>query len=70
MKIRSHLYLLALGAIAPLVVVLVVGGVVLVDHERKAFASESIGRARAAMSAIDTELRNSVTTLKTLLGLQ
>ena len=66
MKIRSHLYLLGLGAIAPLVVVLAVGGVVLVDHERKAFANESIGRARAAMSAIDTELRNSLTTLKTL----
>ena len=38
----------------------------LVEYEREAYAREAIGRARAGMSAIDAELRSSITTLKAL----
>ena len=66
MKIRSHLFLVALGAIAPMLIMAIVAGTVLVQHERKNFESEAIGRARAAMSAVDAELRGAITTLQAL----
>jgi len=66
MKIRSQLDLLALGAIAPLLIASVIAGLVLVDHEQETFQREALGRARSAMSAIDTELRGSLTTMQAL----
>ena len=66
MKIQSHLFVLALGAIAPLVAVLIVGGVVMWKAEREALERETIGRTRSVMSAIDTELRSSITALRAL----
>ena len=66
MKIQSHLFVLTLGTVAPLVAVLVAGGVVLWKAERESLEREAIGRTRAAMSAIDTELRGSIAALKAL----
>ena len=66
MKIQSHLFVLVLGAIAPLVAVLAAGGVMLWQSERAALVHEAIGRTRAAMSAIDTELRGSIAALNAL----
>jgi len=57
---------LVLGAIAPLVAVLAAGGVMLWQSERAALVHEAIGRTRAAMSAIDTELRGSIAALNAL----
>jgi hypothetical protein len=65
-KIQSHLFVLAFGVIAPLLIVLVAGGIVLSRYEREAFVREAIGRTRAAMSAIDTELGGSIAALKAL----
>jgi signal transduction histidine kinase/ActR/RegA family two-component response regulator len=66
MRVQSHLFLLALGAIAPLVAVLLAGGIVLWKAERESLEREAIGRTRAAMSAVDSELRGSIITLKAL----
>ena len=58
--------MLSLGAIAPLVAVLLVGGFLLWKGEREALQREALGRTRSAMSAIDTELRSSITALRAL----
>ncbi len=70
MKIRTHLFLLALGAITPLLVMAIIAGTVLVQHERQNFESEALGRVRAAMSGVDAELRGSITTLQALAASQ
>ena len=70
MKIRTHLFLLALGAIAPLLAMAIIAGTLLVQHERKNFESEALGRVRAAMSGVDAELRGSITTLQALAASQ
>ena len=70
MKIRTHLFLLALGAIAPLLVMAIIAGTLLVQYERKNFESEALGRVRAAMSGVDAELRGSITTLRALAASQ
>ena len=66
MKIRSHLYLLAVGAIAPLLAASVIAGIFLVVQERATFEREALGRARSAMSAVDAELRGAITTMQAL----
>ena len=66
MKLRSHLYLLVAGALAPVVVFAVVSAALLVQHERLTMQREAIGRTRAAMSAVDAELRGHITTLQAL----
>ncbi len=49
MKIRTNLLALSIGAMAPLLAVSIIAGVVLVQHERDSIAREAIGRARAAI---------------------
>ncbi|MEO7726386.1 MAG: histidine kinase dimerization/phospho-acceptor domain-containing protein, partial [Burkholderiales bacterium] len=66
MKIRSHLYLLALGAIVPLLIVSVIAGTVLVRYDRETFEREALGRARSAMTAVNAELRGSISTAQAL----
>ena len=66
MKIQTHLFVLTLGAIAPLVAVLVAGGSIMWQSERESLEREAIGRTRAAMSAVDTELRGSIAAMKAL----
>jgi signal transduction histidine kinase len=66
MKLRSHLTLLVAGGIVPVLIVAVVAGIVLVRHERATIERDAIGRARAAMSAIDAELRGVASSLAVL----
>jgi hypothetical protein len=66
MKLRSHLWLLVAGALAPMVVFAVAAAVLLLRHEAAAVERDAIGRARAAMSAVDVHLRASIASLETL----
>ena len=66
MKLRTNLVLLVAGAMLPLLVLVVAGAALLVHHEREAVQREALGRARSAMSAVDAELRGSLTTLLAL----
>jgi PAS domain S-box-containing protein len=54
------------GALTPVVLFAVVSAAQLVQHERRTLEREAIGRTRAAMSAIDAELRGHITTLQAL----
>jgi signal transduction histidine kinase/ActR/RegA family two-component response regulator len=66
MKLRTSLLWLAIAAMTPLLVVLLVGGALVIEHERESVAREALGRARSAMSAVDAELRGSLTVLQAL----
>ena len=66
MKLRTNLFVLAICAVVPLLAVAVLSGLVIVRHERDSVQREAIGRARSAMSAIDTELRGSLITTMAL----
>lgn len=68
MKLRSNLFFLVVAALAPMVVFAVVGAQLLLRHERQTMEREAIGRARAAMSAVDAHLRASIAALETLAG--
>jgi hypothetical protein len=54
------------GALAPMVVLAIVAAHLLQQHERQAMEHDAIARARAAMSAVDAHLRNSIVSLETL----
>jgi signal transduction histidine kinase len=66
MTIRSHLMLLAIGAVLPLVVFALLVSIVLVEHERNTFQRAAMDRARAIMSAVDAELRGSIATVQAI----
>jgi len=67
-KLRSRLFLLAAGTLAPMVAFAIVAALMLLQHEREAMERDAIGRARSAMSAVDTHLRGSIVSLETLAG--
>ena len=66
MKLRSHLFSLAFGAIAPLAVLAVIAGVWLVENERETFRVGAEHRARALLTAVDTELKGHITSMEAL----
>ena len=66
MRLHPQLSLLVAGAVAPVLVLAVAAGVLLVRHERQTMQSEAIGRTRSAMSAVDAEIRGHFTTLQAL----
>jgi PAS domain S-box-containing protein len=66
MKLRTHLTALALGAIVPLVAVVIIAGAVLLHHERASIQRDAIGRTRAAMSAVDAEIRGVISSMDAL----
>jgi PAS domain S-box-containing protein len=68
LKLRSHLYLLVAGALTPVVLFAVVSAALLLQHERRTMEREAIGRARAAMSAVDAEMRGHMARLQALAG--
>jgi signal transduction histidine kinase/CheY-like chemotaxis protein len=70
MKLRSHLAMLVAGGVVPVLAVAVVAGILLVRHERATIERGAIGRTRAAMSAIDAELRGVVSSLGVLADLE
>ena len=66
MKLRSQLLLLVAGTLTPMVVLAVAAALLLLQHERETTERDAIGRARAAMSAVDAQLRASIASLETL----
>jgi PAS domain S-box-containing protein len=65
-RLRWQLFLLAAGAIAPVLALALAAVFLLVNHERETMQREALGRARSAMSAVDAELRGYFTTLTAL----
>ena len=63
MKLRSHLLLLAISAVLPFVVFAATVATLLVEHERQTFLHSAMERTRALMTAVDSELRGSISTL-------
>ena len=63
MRLQTRLYLLVAGAVVPLVILAVILGAILVDHERTTFQRLAMDRNRAVMTAVDAELNGHITTL-------
>jgi hypothetical protein len=66
LKLRSNLYLMVAGALAPVVVLAVAAAALLVQHERDTMEQEAVGRTHSAMSAVDAEVRGHLTALQAL----
>ena len=66
MTIRSHLMLLGIGAVLPVLAFAIFVSVMLVEQDRITLERGAIDRARAMMSAVDTALQGSVTSLNTI----
>src|SRR5689334_13886435 len=66
MRIRSHLLLLAAGAMLPVLGFAVLISAVLLNEVRTGIERGARDRTRAMMTAVDAELRGNVTTLQAL----
>lgn len=66
MRIRSHLLLLAFGAILPVAAFSVFLTTRLVDGEQRTFADGAIERLRSTMNAIDAQAQGQITVLNAL----
>jgi signal transduction histidine kinase/ActR/RegA family two-component response regulator len=66
LTIRSHLLLLATGAVLPILAFGVLVSIVLVDLDRHTIQRGAMERARAMMTAVDAELRGSLRTVEAL----
>lgn len=64
MKLKSHLRLLAISAVLPFVVFAATIATLLVERERQTFLHSAMERTRALMTAVDSELRGSISTLQ------
>ncbi|HWA39515.1 MAG TPA: hypothetical protein VG873_16795 [Burkholderiales bacterium] len=64
MRLRSSLFLLVLATAIPLVLSALVITVVLLQHDYDNFVQVAKDRNRAFMTAIDTEVNNSISTLQ------
>ena len=70
LTIRSHLFLLALAAVVPILAFAVAVSLLLVENTRELIRTTAMDRARAILSAVDAELRGSITTLEAMATLQ
>jgi signal transduction histidine kinase/CheY-like chemotaxis protein len=66
MRLRSHLLLLTLVTLLPMVVFGVAATALIVRHERATFRQGAQERTRALLTALDTELEGHVTSLRAL----
>src|SRR5687767_6024836 len=66
MKLRSHLLLLTLGTILPLLVFALIAVGLLAQRERAIFEGGAKERTLALLTAIDADLDTSITTLRAL----
>jgi signal transduction histidine kinase/CheY-like chemotaxis protein len=66
MRLHPQLSLLVVGTLAPVLMLAVAAGVLLVRHERNTMQEEAIGRTRSAMSAVDALINGHLTTLQAL----
>jgi signal transduction histidine kinase len=68
MRLHPQLSLLVAVAIAPVLVIAVAAGVLLVRHERQTMKEEAIGRTQSAMSAVEADIRGHFATLQALVA--
>ncbi len=66
MTIRSQLILLAIGAALPVLAFAILLSIVLVEQDRMSVQRGATDQARAMMSAVDAELRGSITTIEAI----
>ncbi|MBM4440064.1 MAG: response regulator [Candidatus Rokubacteria bacterium] len=66
MKIRTHLFMLTAGTIVPLVAFGVFAVLVLGERERETFRAGASARTLAVLTAVDAELRSSISTLEAI----
>src|SRR4051812_38730992 len=66
MSIRAHLLLLAAFAALPVLAFAVLISIMLIDDERRTLERGAMERSRAMMSAVDADLRGSLSTLNGL----
>ena len=66
LTIRSLLFLLALAAVVPILGFAVAVSFLLIDQGREVIRNGAMDRARAITTAVDAELRGSITTLEAL----
>ena len=66
MKLRSHLLALVAATVAPMLVFAATASVLFVRHQRDTFQRGATERTLALITAIDAELRGTVTTLQSL----
>jgi signal transduction histidine kinase/CheY-like chemotaxis protein len=66
MKLRSHLSVLTLGTLLPMVVFAAIVGIVFAERERTTFRRGATERTLALITAVDAELGSSITTLEGL----
>jgi signal transduction histidine kinase/ActR/RegA family two-component response regulator len=66
LTIRSHLFLLALAAVVPVLAFAVAVSFLLIEQGREVIRNAAMDRARAMLTAIDAELRGSIRTLEAL----
>lgn len=70
MKLQSRLFKLVVVAVLPLVALAIVAGVFLVRVERASTERYGVGIVRAALSAVDAQLRGSISTIEALAASQ
>jgi signal transduction histidine kinase len=63
MKLRSHVQVLAVGTLLPMIVFAFVGAMWLTERERDIFERGATERVRAVLTAVDLELKGSITSL-------
>ena len=68
MRLHPQLSLLVAVAIAPVLVLAVAAGVLLVRHERQTMQQEAVGRTQSAMSAVEADIRGHFATLQALVA--
>src|SRR4051812_6275803 len=66
MRLRSHLLVVSLLTLVPMAVFAIAGAFLLAERERAAFQRGAIDSVRALVTAVDAELRSTVTTLEAL----
>ena len=66
MRIRSHLLLLAAGAMLPVLGFAVLVSAVLLNQVRESVERGALDRARAMITAVDVELRGTIMTMEAL----
>jgi len=66
MKLRSHLLVLTVSTLLPMILFAVVVAVLFAWRESDAFQRGATERTRALLTAVDSELKSSITALEVL----
>src|SRR5574341_895364 len=66
MRLRSHLLVLSMATVTPVVALAIIIALIVVRQERNTLRDIGGDRVVAVMSAIDAELRGSIATLRAL----